>query len=82
VAVGANDFADPASVDRVDDGHVIMSWIEHHNFFVVSDDPNVVRHVEIFTVEGEDAVGGNQFNTHPNGLSHLSPPKDRKQRAK
>ena len=42
--------------------------------------PNV--EVEILTFEGEDAVGGNQFNAHPKGLAQLSPPATRVHRAK
>lgn len=82
MAVGADDFAHSATVYRIDDRQVIMRWIEDYNFFVISDDPNVVGYVEILTIEGEDAVGGNQFNAHPKGLAQLSPPATRVHRAK
>ena len=82
VTVGADDFANPTPVHCIDNGQMIVRRIKNHHFLVISDDPNVVGYVEILTIEGEDAVGGNQFNAHPKGLAQLSPPATRVHRAK
>ena len=82
VTVRTNDLSNPATIHGIDDRKMIVRRIQHHNFPIVPDNPNVVGDVEILTIEGEDAVGGNQFNAHPKGLSHLSPSEAQMQRAK
>ena len=62
VTVGQHDGLHPPAVDRRDDRVGIVRGVEDDHFAVVADQPDVVGDCPLPTIEGEDAVGGDQFD--------------------
>jgi hypothetical protein len=49
---------------------MVVGSVEDHHLAVVADQPDVVGHLPLSAVEGEDAVGRDQFDTHGSDLDH------------